>query len=693
MTVSGLNAQYVITLNNGKTLISEGDRLVFTGDEASGYTTMDGKVKLEHISKITSPDKLVTLKITKVTAIGVEFDITPTKDDFKYFYDLMSIEKANGLDGNSDNGYTADDLIEFARSWWTMVADMYGGNWYDYAQNDLSQGAQHADNRNTVAAFKWDTDNLVCVYGMDTKGEVTTPVYIVEFRTKSRELDPEQSFNVDVKRVIGKSVEFTVTPAKEGQYMVNIQKKATVDNEKYTDPATGKISDDLLFDAIYNAYLGNELSYVLHSGEKFFDQTRYAGRTPDTDYCIIVFGFDSIKGATTDATIVPFHTLKFTDLSLCVDRTTATGAQFTIVPTKDEIKYFYSIMSKAEADALDENAENGYTPDELFNYQKKNWEMNAQYGSGNWLTEASANLVTGPLEAISSADIIPAMNWDTEYVLYAFGLDTETGELSTPVRTSEFRTAPHGVSDNELGVVIDNVYKNRVDYTITTTNNDTYFVDVQTKSFTDYYYNMEAGTGSEQDLAYKLISGKAGNGLLDNFIFSGNKVVAPEASIGLSGARDHFVVIFGYDKEKGLTTPVQLIPFKTKKSTDITIKIDGVSATDVNFTIVPTKNTINYFYTAMTLDEAINVNPDSNGYTAQELFDNQVAKWKETYGEETWATDVQSLLVKDNSTAAVSTFVQAVKPGTPYVILSFGLDANGEATTPITVREASTLAE
>lgn len=691
LAATGVSAQFVIDLNDGSSVISNEERLVFTGDEASGYTTLDGSVKLEDILQIYSPDKLVNLKITKVTSIGVEFDVIPSNDDINYFYAIMTIEKANGLDEDPDNGYTTEELVDFDRAWWEFVASMYNGNWVDFAKNDLRNGQIHDDNVETFPALKWDTDNVLYAYGLDDQGEVSTPVCAIEFRTQPRVIDPEQNFTIDFKRVIARSAEFTVTPAKETPYLVTVQKQSFVDLSK--DPETGEISDDMMYKTIYNSVSDGALDYMTHSGEEFFDQSVFANRTPDTDYCIIVFGFDKEKGATTDATIVPFHTLKFTDLSLCVDKTTATGVEFTIVPTKDEIKYFYSIMSLEDAKALDGDAENGYLADELFTNQKKYWEMDAQYGSGDWLQEAAADLVTKATEGGTNASIIPVMKWDTEYVLYAFGLNTDTGELTTPVRTCEFRTAQSGTSDNDIEVTIDNIYNNRVDYTITTTNSDTYFVDVQRKKSIDYYYNPAEGTGDEQTLAYWLIEGKSKQGFLDNYIFSGDKTVAPEASIGLSGGQEHYVVVFGFDKEGGLTTPVKLVPFKTKKSTDLTIKVDALSPTTVDFTIVPTKNTINYFYTMMSSADAEAINPDSEGYDPQELFDNQVSLWKAAAGEENWVEEATAHLVSGKTSTTNATFIPTLEPGTSYVILAFGLNTDGTTSTPITVKEFATPTE
>lgn len=691
LAATGVSAQFVIELLDGSSVVSDSERLVFTGDEASGYTTLDGSVKLEDILQILSPDKLVNLKITKVTSIGVEFDVIPSKDDINYYYSIMTIEKANGLDEDPDNGYTKEDLVDFDRAWWEFVASMYGGNWVDFAKKDLKSGNIHDSNQAAIASLKWDSDYVLYAYGLDDQGEVSTHVCAIEFRTKSREIDPEQNFTIDFKRVIARSAEFTVTPAKETPYIVTVLKQSFVDLSK--DPETGEISDDLLYKTIYNSSIDGDLEHVTHSGEVFFDQSIFAGRTPDTDYCITVFGFDKEKGATTDATIVPFHTLKFTDLSLCIDKTTATGVEFTIVPTKDEIKYFYSIISLEEAKALDGDADNGYLADELFANQKSFWEMDAQYGSGDWIQEAAADLVSKATEGGTNASIIPMMKWDTDYVLYAFGLNTDTGELTTPVRALEFRTAKSGTSDNDIQVTIDNIYNNRVDYTITTTNDDTYFVDVQRKKGVDYYYNPTAGTGDEQTLAYWLIETKSKQGYLDNYIFSGDKTVAPEASIGLSGAQEHYVVVFGFDKDGGLTTPVKLIPFKTKKSYDLTIKIDALSTTNVDFTVVPTKSTINYFYTMMSIADAEALNPDSEGYDPQELFDNQVNLWKATAGEENWMEEATTHLVSGNTSTTNTSFIPTLEPGTGYVILAFGLNTDGSTSTPITVKEFTTPTE
>lgn len=145
---------------------------------------------------------------------------------------------------------------------------------------------------------------------------------------------------------------------------------------------------------------------------------------------------------------------------------------------------------------------------------------------------------------------------DTEYVVYAYGID-DNGIITGEEYVKEFKTNPR-VTFKDFTFTIEglNVQTTSISATIKPSDPEkTYFATIQSDSFVESRINPEENVDDEayEKLAYDLI--------LENQLRTGNSILERG---GRFPGRKYYIIIFGYDLKKGVTTKPVLQAVTTK---------------------------------------------------------------------------------------------------------------------------------
>lgn len=145
---------------------------------------------------------------------------------------------------------------------------------------------------------------------------------------------------------------------------------------------------------------------------------------------------------------------------------------------------------------------------------------------------------------------------DTEYVVYAYGID-DNGIITGEEYVKEFKTNPR-VTFKDFTFTIEelNVQTTSISAIIKPSDPEkTYFATIQSDSFVESRFNPEENVDDEayEKLAYDLI--------LENQLRTGNSILERG---GRFPGRKYYIIIFGYDLKKGVTTKPVLQAVTTK---------------------------------------------------------------------------------------------------------------------------------
>jgi hypothetical protein len=136
--------------------------------------------------------------------------------------------------------------------------------------------------------------------------------------------------------------------------------------------------------------------------------------------------------------------------------------------------------------------------------------------------------------------------------MYAFGMNDD-GYQTTDVVTVEFTTTTPEASNNSFVVEIGELTDSTVSFTVTTTNNDPYFLTIQDKRYVDLFFGEEASKTWE-DMVWDLTFVKT-DAQIQKYIFNGSQSLTNEdISKTIDTLHEYQVVIWGFDN--GPTTEV-----------------------------------------------------------------------------------------------------------------------------------------
>ncbi|MDE5795887.1 MAG: hypothetical protein K2H75_02135, partial [Muribaculaceae bacterium] len=284
-------------------------------------------------------------------------------------------------------------------------------------------------------------------------------------------------------------------------------------------------------------------------------------------------------------------------VALEVSDITSNDAVVSVTPSSDDLMYYWNVMDLKEFEAkggIDKVIENRIAV----------WERNASYyDNTTWQEMMMYDLHTGPMTESIYDYFYDTLMYDTQYVVYAFGMDSE-GNVTAPVSTEEFSTLAPIASDNTFEVSILSIEAGSYYMTATAhvepSNDDRYMARCFSKSFIDDF-DLTQGSDDEKHfivdnmLYYVDQRTEVAEGPHD-FIF--NRVQKGE---------EYCVVVMGLDEDMSPSTALKLFDFvaveenKPMEGT-ITLEVSDITPMNAHIQITPSNDEIYYYYDLTTPD-------------------------------------------------------------------------------------------
>lgn len=239
-------------------------------------------------------------------------------------------------------------------------------------------------------------------------------------------------------------------------------------------------------------------------------------------------------------------------INITITNVTSNNVQFTTECSDSDVTYYVYGMTKSKY-----LTESTYSSDSIYGFEKSWFEFVSQSSGEPWYKLMLEKCVTGK-QSYDFVDFTYVMDPEMEYVIYAYGIDS-LGNRITDFFTREVTTAEMVPSANEISVEITQTYVNGVDATFTTTNNDSYYVTLQRKSYVEFFQGEGHTLG---EMAVDVISADiSANG--EVALLSGNQSITTDDYRCQKKDADYYLIYFSYDEQYGRRSEVHLVPFHT----------------------------------------------------------------------------------------------------------------------------------
>lgn len=451
-----------------------------------------------------------TITLGAMTKSSIEFTVEPTTDEPYY----VTIETVDVLAPyGPDKEYSYEDLIKYLTPDYdsTIEQRTFSGK----------QTITNSDLGKSVNSFK---TYRVVVWGFEN-GPTTSVFMSDEFKPADPVVDFEPSIYVDEYNY--RKVVYSVVPNSNSiTYYHALHTAAEVGEDGGTALAASLIEGNI------NA---NLISGIVQ------EEVEVAA---ESNYYVVVFGYDPTTATMTSEVFLselittPAEPTETPTLNVEVTNLAWNGADIYVTPSSD-FKYYYECRTRAKFDERYGSAE------AFFQKVYAGWESDA--ASYGYDTATVASWYTN--EGSGVADI-GKLSWNTDYVFAIFGVDAEAN-LITEVTLTEFTTLTPAQSSNEFTITINALTKTSVEFTVTPTNNDQYYVTVE-KVGTVSNYGPDKEKSYDELIAYLL---PEYDSQLTPRLFTGEqKITNSQLNKSVNGFSDYVVVVWGYDN--GPTTTV-----------------------------------------------------------------------------------------------------------------------------------------
>lgn len=361
-----------------------------------------------------------------------------------------------------------------------------------------------------------------------------------------------EEFKIEVDDLTAYELTFTITPpASTPTYAVKI----------FPDNKSLEVSDIELAAAIVT-----DENFTTYEGEQTLT---FGGLVGNSSYRLVYFAYDVEAGKLlsdlyrSDVIKTPESEDAF---EISVTNITGISAEVTITPPDEAMTYFYFIEEKADY----ENYFGGNDQSLIYN-DFAYWEfMASMYDGVTWLDLLQMELSTG-VQSFSSDTLFGSLEWDTDYFVYAYGLDKD-GNVTHPMTKKFFKTNTPKASDNTFEVEMGDVVWNseRMGFvahaTVTPKNLDeSYYAVITNKDWYDWYFseNNADGRSDNKYIMYQLILSCPTSVIALEECFTGVADVSNEDwQTGLRPEKEYAVFVFGFGAD-GATTDLSVFPFTT----------------------------------------------------------------------------------------------------------------------------------
>lgn len=260
------------------------------------------------------------------------------------------------------------------------------------------------------------------------------------------------------------------------------------------------------------------------------------------------------------------------EIGLEISDITGMSAKITVTPPSEDLRYFVWLYTMDSYERYQHSSDY-----ELFVYDYSYWAYASQmYGiTLEEMIEFDTNVGT---KTYSSDDFLLVAEWDTEYLVWVYGVTT-SGEVTTNITRRTFKTAAPKPSSMTFEVPNIDVewYEEetpegpirgfRANATIIPSNKEEkYFATITNKSWYDWYFTEDNDGRSDDDYIMNqiLYNAQKPSSELSKMYKSGDYEFDcfTEREILLKPDREYAVFVFGMD-ENGATTKLNVFPFTT----------------------------------------------------------------------------------------------------------------------------------
>ena len=248
------------------------------------------------------------------------------------------------------------------------------------------------------------------------------------------------------------------------------------------------------------------------------------------------------------------------------------SARITITPPESDMRYFFWLYTMDSYERYQHC--NDY---ELLRYDYSFWLYISQLYNYSLEEVITMDTIKGKV-SLSTDNILYIAEWDTEYLVWAYGINTD-GTVTTPITREVFKTlAPE---PSTMTFEVPNIETEWYEQTTAegllrgwvakatikpSAKSEKYFVTITNKDWYDWYFTSDNDGRSDDDyIAHQILINtsktstevvsmcKSGDFVYDCFV---------EREILLKPDREYAVFIFGMD-ENGATTELNVFPFTT----------------------------------------------------------------------------------------------------------------------------------
>lgn len=346
-------------------------------------------------------------------------------------------------------------------------------------------------------------------------------------------------------------------------------------------------------DIVYYAYLHpdvedfmgrepEEIYLDIRYGDNFDESLQVGTQTLTFDnlighsyYRVVYFVYDEVVGQKVGDIIYsePIITPDAPELfDIEVSDIKGMSARVTITPPESDMRYFFWLYTMDSYERYQHC--NDY---ELLRYDYSFWLYISQLYNYSLEEVIEMDTIKGKV-SLSTDNILYIAEWDTEYLVWAYGINTD-GTITTPITREVFKTlAPE---PSTMTFEVPNIETEWYEQTTSegllrgwvakatikpSAKSEKYFVTITNKDWYDWYFTSDNDGRSDDDyIAHQILINtsktstevvsmcKSGDFVYDCFV---------EREILLKPDREYAVFIFGMD-ENGATTELNVFPFTT----------------------------------------------------------------------------------------------------------------------------------
>lgn len=347
--------------------------------------------------------------------------------------------------------------------------------------------------------------------------------------------------NLIVDDVTDSTIDFTITPNQDG---ATYYAKVYLAEELSSERDIAKEAALLVIDQMPSVGVESFQASDLKANREY--QILYFGYNADEKrYTTRYFVSEVVKTSVAEIT-------GNLELNVVGGSETWRDALVKIVPSNNDLEYVFGFMSKAEW-----TQKYAANPNLIIQNRIDGWLYDVECGIDylpeldTWQKYMQLCQLSGP-KTISVAEYYN-LRWAEEYVAYAFGMNDD-GDTTANVVVKEFATTTPVASANQFSIEIGELTASSVAFTVTTTNDDPYFLTIQDKRYLERF--GDGRSESWEDMIFDLTFSKTDMQLSNN-IFAGTQTFT-NASISknVDTFHEYQIVVWGFNN--GPTTEVYL---------------------------------------------------------------------------------------------------------------------------------------